>query len=809
MNKTELMSFIDPNKTYDATNVPDAIVDIVIDATTKETAVKLANGTSVNKGRWTGPDPIQTKSVTLEPDPDKVGAFRLIHTMTDDTEHDAGRIRQDVDYAAAFIGELGLVTGQKEFPSYSDNFPMWVDYSKRATFMFGDAENWDSGNYLSRIKNGMNLIGSSYNAAYDVSNLIRTTNRSSVWLSSGSTGQLVSVNNVDNPKKTFLLAGLSLLGSYALTGDIIVRFESDPNTWVPIKPFTRTNSSDDPIIWLDSPIEVVSVGINIKSNANSRLYLFQFNPVILVGVGITTKMVEFDQGRFDTELLGDGLHVRPKKVAPEVLTNRKMDLSHYSKLAVVIPRKINQPYSDFKTTTSYNNSTSGVQLNRVVIDNLGVGRNLPLIRLKAGIYKLEYNGFVPNKSKSNIFLTFGHSCYMVNGFEPFGQYNSINGSFIKFLRIFEIGSDTDLQLSWAPISNSKNETGSHNNWYSSTEDENYRIAGELEIWQLSGIPEITDEFFSNAVAPLETMGPKAKARAIAGSVNPAIRNGEFLWAPQYGGSVAFDSTLKVYMKVHSAFRLHCRFYTKSGARFKINKLDGLAVDVSKAAVLAVSANNNQWAPVSQDLPAGVYQFAFDIGSGTIYDAYFERVDQPDYSWADITTRLNLAMTSNEEQGQVLTASNANTGNDIWRAFGSVVSAVGWKTEDGTIPTEATPQWIAISLGTEVMIDNYVIQNVDTGNDGDTLAPKSWELQIKSATELNWKTVHVVRDDPKSQSAAERKFSLPYRYAATEVRLLITDYHPQTDPEVTEYRGVAVGMFRLENAESIIPRNWKR
>lgn len=231
MNRTELMSFLDPGKTYTPAEVPGAFIDFnVVGNVLRAT---LASGAIMEFGRWTGPAPIQSQTIEL----DTIG--RIKTTLNNGVVKFTEQCRFDEWTEANTVG-LGLHVERQLNGNYNDSDADWYNESQK--LMYALAPRPESTtiayNHVVTAK-GVDISSSAmWSASYK---LYDTLNRSTGgWLgSSAAGGYILHTYPTAIPFRGFIYQNLR--SDYRTTA-FVVEVSANGTDWVEIQ--TKNISAD-------------------------------------------------------------------------------------------------------------------------------------------------------------------------------------------------------------------------------------------------------------------------------------------------------------------------------------------------------------------------------------------------------------------------------------------------------------------------------------------------------------------------------------------------------------------------------------
>lgn len=826
MDKSEIKSFLDPNKVFSAAEVPDAMVDVRVQGTQLE--IKKAVGDFQNIGRWYGPSGVAVASMTFSDTGD------LETTLTDSSKIIIPEITKSYTLEAEVIG-TGLLTSSGTYPSlFNEEYVDWYDQENDLMYVIGSNPNVTSKTpLLMQFANGLKITASS---TWNTTNytLEKAFNRKVDHTSDGLLGATQLTVTFEFPVgQPAEIAGYRYknLRSDYRTNTYMMEYQAPgSDEWLPLD--TQSPGLTLNTIIYETPVLVKAIRWRSLTFTSApgigQLDLLQHSPKNRA----TFKPINFLSSHFNRQEDLNGVTLTPIQVG-EIVTEPVVPLnfSRYS-AAKFIYDATNTRY-ELKT-----NSLFAIPLNKVVADNNNAFSNLPYIHLKKGRWYVKLKATSVLSARSRLFLGYRGTNYPVGDvFATVVQDTNLRSNQHVMEGPLDIHSDVDVSI----VFDSDGIRGlTQRNPNAITP----QPVVSIELWHIDDVPE---EPAFTGIKPSAELIP-APFRHYGGTLN--FGNGSQLFdgltasaTPQDTG-YWYYSTDHVIVGVFTPFRIWRRTRSTAGgpiAPLRVIKLDGGAYELPSAHKPISKVGANEWELMTFTLPAGIYKFLY---SGERNDAEWFIEKQPlpaEWEFGNVATRVTLPMTAAVDAGQTVTTSSAfsasyagylaftsipsgngwissansqfgaqlqrvnaamtatpqNGQTATWssavssshtglEALGAAVSPYGWTTP--VAPTVADPAWLKLEFVSAVTFDTYSITN---RNYSVPVAARSWFLEV-SNDGVQWTTVHTVNDDMRDGQAVVRQFELAAPVTAKFVRLSITKHHPGTEG----FANVSVGQFLI-------------
>lgn len=776
-NKTELLSFFDPERSYSEQEVRGVIIDL--DVVQNVLIATSSSGDSIPLGQWSAdmpndlidikvlPTDVAITSTMLNGEKYRTPDFKIID-ITPTTYLGIGQHIGSAEYVRTNDHKDDLKQGESLITYAISVLPILVEETNThiitATGVDISANNVWSGSY----------------------SVAKTLNRKMDTLSDGLLGdgqQLILTYTFPQPIR-FVGYDYSNLRNDYHTKSYVVEYSEDGTNWVE---FDRVDVDSDRMGHYEKMVgEIPVLAVRWKSLTHgSAPGVGYFN----VFTGLPGKVEEFEELEFDSNYFNvtetaDEIILLPTPPSGEapVVDSVPLGLLKYVKLT----SKVN------KGTNLFLNSKSVevIPLNLIETDSIGLVDRLPGVRLPKGSYNYRIN-FTPGSrtSSGRYFLASGASSilpidrqFLIPG--EAGTDNHMSQP-VCGTGSFKLRETTDLFLK---RENFLDSIGA----LSLTDNE---PVATLEIWQTD-----TSPVFVPMDVPLKPSAEMQSAnwRVLESFLNTGA-NHDNLTNGLLGSDVGLDLTtsshfLRFY--VDEPFRLWVNSSTVAGPA----KLERCAKGVTRITkgITELLNQDNLWQLYSEDLPAGEYKISFDAIRRADREWFLEYVENPVYGVIKVGNAIK-PMTSATDQGQVVTESSAYTsGHVAWQTCKDVVGYYGWVSANGAPPTPGSPQWMEIEfVGVDKAITGFAVGNRSTSGAG---AIRDFELWGWNETASDWDVLYTVTSRVNAAVAGRDEYLNIGNHTYSKFRLQVTAIQDSSP-------FLAMGKFELFGTEQVMRDDW--
>lgn len=816
MDKTEKLSFLNPEATYSESDVPDTIVDLEV--RNGLLVAHKASDAEEDVGSWFGRSGVQIKTMEITPND------QIMTVLTDDRPVITPRLKWDVTVPSRLAG-VGQLQAPTQFPYLFNDTPTdFFDADSDLLYMLALEPKYTSLTGTSMVTTtGVSVVASSqWSSSYPI---YRIFNRKVEFVSDGLLGSgnltVTFTFPVDKPAEIKGYLYQNLRADYVTNSYIIEYLPPGGQTWLPldtVSPGMALNTIIYPKPVVVSAIRWRALTFGSAAGIGRLDWL-----VGRSGKTATATPVVFPSTHFNLTEDADKTYIEPNRLNAQVSDFPRFDLNKYHHL--LFTPNVGQR-GLFKAGVM-----NVVPWNVVKADAKVIANELPLIKLKKGRWYYRYALALVNSGKFRVYLSIGGSLYPLSDLmSGISQFNGARAVVVQDEGYIEIREETNTFMvieQDGPGGLTAVATDSH--------------SASLELWWI-------DEVFTPVVAPILPQPGLVPApfKHLEGTF--PVGNGSALFTASLADTTWWsNATNYLVISVGTHFRIwRCSIAGGSSAiaQLKITKLDTGAYPLAGAHRPLTKSGSNQWELMTYTLPPGVYRF--DFVTDRKDSAWFiEQMAKPaQWEFGDVNIRITLPMTSGNESGQIVTSSSALSGSySGFNAFTAIPTGGGWisgaatdfseylkrinvpmttATSDGQIATAssqygaayspvyafkdvattegwvsansqatvANPHWLAIQLAAPKAINEYRITNRNTGVNT-VIPPKSWQLQYSNDGSV-WTTAHTVLNDPGNGLAQVRPFKIGSTITAKHWRLLITD----SWPGVSTGSFVGVALFEL-------------
>lgn len=769
MNLIEKASHFDPNTTYPASTVPDAILDLnvvsnVLEATLPGDVKKIL-------GRWSGPDPLQVASFNMD-------GNQVLHTiMNDEVDHATPQVRFDLHTKVITLGS-GVHVNSFKVNNFSDLRFDYHNESAGTMYAIAAAPKTTSRAGLRVVTaTGVVITGSrTWAAGYTVYETLnrKVDHSGDGLLSSGY--DLIITHTYPSP---ILFLGYNFKGLRAdiPTHSIKIEYSINGVDWIQFDSKSTAANVMGHYEKIDAvPIQVLAVRVvAIGPTAGGCGY---FN-VITAGWGEIEefKPLNFHPDYFNVSETEDGTELTPIASSSES-TAKPLGIKDYLRVSAVMRAGeiIPEPAG-----------TSVVRFNTIERDTLGVMPTLPAINLPRGKYRYKFTVTEGMRGKGYFYLAIQGNQYAfssVHNSDP-GINTLSRTATVEGEGEFDLCVDEFLTLNVTKPNGAVMPTPV--------------VSGDklatIEFWKIG---EPVEEF----IHPKGKPSPEMKCSPFQHIYSVLNTNSSFdgLFS---GGWASFQSTAQyVLIYIAKPFRLW-RTATSGQyhGKFKITYYGNGEIDLS-ARQYTLNGAANAWELATKDMPPGIYRFNYGSVGRVDYTWFFETVDNPEYS--DIVRINKISPMANlVDQGQIASASSTFSATEpAYLAFTGAISWAGWVSGGGNI-TPSTPEWIEIDLGSNISFNSFSLSNRGYNTQAnDVGSPKDFQLQGWNSQTASWDVLHTVVGRTTDAPSLVSYYDLIGNYTYQRVRLFITGRNPTTSGGYT-----CVGRIELYEREIDDSANW--